>query len=122
MIQFTLKDRLQSFASWHADEKVNRSQAKLLANDARLKHGQLVSEAMERFLGRRPEREEVKRMLNERHEPETGIIWICWGEAVLAIKTNATSHVKDCRYYLTWFFKSLVNPKAGRFRNVVGRN
>jgi len=121
-IKFTVKDRLQSFASWHTDRKVNESQARLLAADARVKHGQLVSDSIERFLGRRPEREEVRKMLNERVEPETELIWICWGDAALAVKTHPASSVKDCRYYLTWFFKSLVNPKAGRSRNVVGRN
>lgn len=121
-ITFTVKDRLQSFASWHSDRKVNESQARLLANDARVKHGQLLSDSIEWFLGRRPERDEVKQMLNERPEPETELIWVCWGDAALAVKTHPRSSVKDCRYYLTWHYKCLVSATAGRSRNVVGRN
>lgn len=110
MVTLAKKDRRESWCSWHDDMAVNKRQAMTLAADANATKNKLLREAVEIHLGRLPSDKAIHELIQERREPGSPIIWVCWGETAIAIRTDCTAKVKDRRYVLTWFWKTL--PKA----------
>lgn len=109
MIVLDASSRLSSHCSWHADMKLNERQAALLAADLHATRERLVREALTSHLGRIPTPKEAARHLRERPEPGSPLIWVCWGDKAIAVRTNPTAHVRDCLYFLTWHWKTLPN-------------
>lgn len=106
-LKLTSVDRRQSWASWHSDQDVNRQQAQKLAADANATKNALLREAITLHLGRQPTDGAIAKLVTERREPRSPVVWVCWGDKAIAIRTDAISHVKDRRYYLTWYWKTL---------------
>lgn len=86
---------------------VNKKQAMLLAADANATKNRLLREAIKLHLGRLPTDKAIDSLVSERHEPGSPAIWVCWGEKAIAVRTDCTARVKDRRYFLTWFWKTL---------------
>lgn len=106
MITLTDKDMLVHKCSWHENQDLNTHNAVLLAKDAMATRTKLIIEAVAIRLGRRPAPGEMLDHINERHEGN-GIIWICWDDEAIAIRTEPKSRVKDFRYYLEWMWRNL---------------
>lgn len=107
MISLSSADRRESWCSWHKDMDVNKRQAVLLAADANATKNKLLREAVRLHLGRLPIDKTIDALVSERREPGKPFVWVCWGEKAIAIRTDAKARVKDARYYLTWFWKTL---------------
>jgi hypothetical protein len=107
VIRLTQADRRQSWCSWHRDMDINRKQALLLAADANATKNRLLRDAIRLHLGRLPIDKTIDALVTERREPGSPVVWVCWGDKAIAIRTDCTGKVKDCRYYLTWFWKTL---------------
>ena len=110
MITLTEADRRESWCSWHHDMAVNKRQAMTLAADANATKNKLLREAIELHLGRLPTDKAIHELVKERQEPGSPIIWICWGDKAIALRTDCSARVKDRRYFLTWFWRTL--PKG----------
>ena len=106
MITLGKESVLQTWASWHADQDINRQQAEKLAADALATRKRLAGECLALHLGRSPAAAETNK-LNERREPGSPVVFVCYGDTAIAVRTDPVSHVKDCRYYLTWHWKAL---------------
>lgn len=111
-ITLTEQERLQSWATWHEDQDINKKQAAKLAADALATRARLVAECLRIHLGRVPNEGEVKRYLNERAEDGTILVWVCWRDEAIALRTEPTTHVKDRRIYLTWHWKNLTTGQV----------
>lgn len=109
-LTLTQADRKHTWASWHNDTDTNRNQAQLLAMDAKATQEKLLKEALLLHLGLIPTDSTIARLITERPEPNTPLIWVCWGKQAIAVRTDPKSHVKDCTYNLVWYWKTL--PKA----------
>lgn len=86
---------------------INRRQAMLLAADANATKNKLLREAVKLHLGRLPTDQAINELVQERHEPGSPVIWVCWGEKAIAIRTDCAARVKDKRYFLRWFWRTL---------------
>ena len=86
---------------------VNKQQAMRLAEDANATKNKLLREAVEAHLGRLPSDKAIHQLVTERREPGSAIVWVCWGDDAIAIRTDCMAKVKDRRYVLTWFWKTL---------------
>lgn len=89
---------------------VNKRQAMALAADANATKNKLLREAVEAHLGRLPSDKAIHQLVQERREPNSPVVWVCWGDDAIAIRTDCMARVKDRRYFLTWFWKTL--PKT----------
>jgi len=107
MIEFTKENRRETWCSWHDDMSLNRRQAMTLAADANATKNKLLREAVEAHLGRLPTDKAIHELVTERREPGSAVIWVCWADTAIAIRTDCTAKVKDRRYLLTWFWKTL---------------
>lgn len=110
VIKLTAEDRRQTFATWHKNDALNKRQASLLAADANATKNKLLREALELHLGRLPVDGTIEKLVTERKEPGTPLIWVCWGDKAIAVRTDCQGWIKDARYYLTWYWRTL--PKA----------
>jgi hypothetical protein len=86
---------------------VNKRQAMALAADANATKNKLLREAIALHLGRLPSDKAIDELVTERREPGAAIVWVCWSDKAIAIRTDCTGRVKDRRYFLTWFWKTL---------------
>lgn len=93
---------LESWASWHEDAEVTRRQAASLAQDALATREKLVRGCLRARFGRLPPKKEREAHLTERQEPGTRLVWVCWDEEALAVRTEPVGSVRDFRYYLRW--------------------
>lgn len=89
---------------------INKRQAMLLAADANATKNKLLREALKLHLGRLPTDRVIHSLVCERREPGSPIVWVCWGEKAIAIRTDCTAKVKNRRYFLTWYWRTL--PKT----------
>lgn len=106
-LQLTAEDRRESWCSWHDDMTVNKRQASKLAADANLTKNKLLREAIVKHLGRLPSDKAIHELVEERREPGKPLVWVCWGGKAIAVRTDCTARVKDRKYVLTWFWKTL---------------
>jgi len=107
MLKLTAADRRESWCSWHDDMTVNKRQAMTLAADANATKNKLLREAVQKHLGRLPTDKAIHELVSERPEPGSAVVWVCWGDKAIAIRTDCSARVKDRRYVLTWFWKTL---------------
>lgn len=78
-----------------------------LAADANATKNRLLREAVKLHLGRLPIDKTIDALVTERREPGKPIVWVCWGDKAIAVRTDCVGRVKDRRYFLTWFWKTL---------------
>lgn len=86
----------------------NQQQAMTLAADANATKNKLLREALTLHLGRTPTDPEISAGVVERRQPGAPVVWVCWGERAVAVRTDCRARVKDCRYYLSWFWRTLT--------------
>jgi hypothetical protein len=108
VITLTAKDRRQSWCSWHDNMRVNQEQAARLAADANATKNKLLREAVEAHLGRLPSDKAIHELVTERREPGSAVVWVCWGGKAIAVRTDCRAVVRDKRYNLIWFWKTLA--------------
>lgn len=106
-LALTEEDRRETWCSWHDDMGVNKQQAMRLAADANATKNVLLRQAVKLHLGRLPSDAAINDLVSERQEPGKPLIWVCWGDKAIAVRTDCTGRVKDRRYFLTWFWKTL---------------
>jgi hypothetical protein len=106
-VKLTDQDKRETWCTWHGDMAVNKRQAMTLAADANATKNKLLREALLLHVGRVPTDKVLNWRLSERKEPGTPFVWVCWDEKAIAVRTECTSRVKDRRYYLTWYWKTL---------------
>lgn len=106
-LQLTAEDRRETWCSWHDDMRVNKEQAMRLAADANATKNKLLREAVEAHLGRLPTDKAIHELVSERREPGKPLVWVCWGDNAIAVRTDCVGRVKDRRYTLTWFWRTL---------------
>lgn len=108
MIILGKNERLEHRASWHNDEEICERQGLLLAQDVIATRERLLSAALQSKFGYVPAPSRCAKHLHEVNETKTGLIWICWDDETVAVRTEPKSSVKDCIYSVVWYFKSLV--------------
>lgn len=110
-LQLTEEDIQQSWASWHDNEEVNKQQAQCLAANIDAKKAELIQHAVFYHLKHSTTRRKAQKYLHitQDHRDER-IRWVFWRKQAIAVYTKPTSSIKDKRYYLTWFWKFLVEP------------
>lgn len=87
---------------------INRKQALLLAADANVTKNKLLREAVTLHLGRTPSDEAIHALVQERRDPKNpALVWVCWGERAIAVRTDCRGAVKDRLYSLIWYWKTL---------------
>lgn len=108
-IVMTKDHRQEAWASWHDNEEINRQQAHALALDALAQRKKLTDEVLKLKLGHVPSARHRAKYLSERTEPGKPVVWVCWRNEAIAVRTEPVSRVKDRRYYLTWYWQALVD-------------
>jgi hypothetical protein len=111
VITLTAKDRLTHCASWHEDQELNVFQGDKLGKDIVATRLRLYKETLQAHLGYVPAQSRVNKELHEVHEEKTGLVWVCWGETAIAVRTEPKRTIKDRIYSVTWYFKSLVKTE-----------
>ena len=112
MIRLGKETILQSRASFHGDQDLNKRQAALLAKDFQATRNKLITEALtQRFPG-------IKGMLETR-EDYRGLHWIVFtpetskdkrGEAI-AVMTLPRTRTQGCHLIMEWHWKAVGGDK-----------
>lgn len=110
MITLGKVEKLEHWATWHQDTGVNKKQGEKLAADVVATKNRLLVDALMMHVGRIPKASEIARKVEERREPDSGLVWVCWDGRAVAVRTEPMSFVKDRRYYVRWSWKTL--PKT----------
>lgn len=79
-----------------------------LAADANATKNKLLREAVEKHLGRLPSDKTIHEVVQEHREPNSPVVWVCWGGKAIAVRTDAKALVKDRRYILSWYWRTLA--------------
>ena len=107
MITVGKVEKLEHWASWHEDQGVNKKQGEKLAADLLATRARLLRDALRVHVGRVPSTKEYMAHMEERKEPDSGLVWVCWKGRAIAVRTQPQSFVKDRRYYVRWSWKTL---------------
>lgn len=114
-IEFSAKDRLESWCTWHKDQDVNRDQAEKLMNNYLAKLDELQKAAIEKHTGTPVGQMSAKYIRKhcsviryDTDKPGEHVGYLAWGKKLLAVWTSPASRIENYRYYLRWGWKDLT--------------